>query len=107
MLRRPPRSTLFPYTTLFRSVDDLGAAAGQRGQQERAVGDALGTGQAHRAGDAGDRLQIEMGWVVFVLAHCFCPVRYVAYLIVVLHHIPAQLIPAFTTLLLGRLDRSY
>src|SRR5258707_6699589 len=26
MIRRPPRSTLFPYTTLFRSVDDLGAA---------------------------------------------------------------------------------
>src|SRR3712207_9389609 len=27
MIRRPPRSTLFPYTTLFRSiaVDDLGA----------------------------------------------------------------------------------
>src|SRR5438445_9764401 len=23
MLRRPPRSTLFPYTTLFRSQDDL------------------------------------------------------------------------------------
>src|SRR5256885_5444957 len=22
MIRRPPRSTLFPYTTLFRSVDD-------------------------------------------------------------------------------------
>src|SRR5256884_1776417 len=28
MIRRPPRSTLFPYTTLFRSnVDDIGAAA--------------------------------------------------------------------------------
>src|SRR5437879_13411502 len=34
MLRRPPRSTLFPYTTLFRSVvipeivlDDVGAVA--------------------------------------------------------------------------------
>src|SRR5690349_22897621 len=26
MIRRPPRSTLFPYTTLFRSV--IGAAAG-------------------------------------------------------------------------------
>src|SRR5258708_39296681 len=30
MIRRPPRSTLFPYTTLFRSLDDgdvlLGAA---------------------------------------------------------------------------------
>src|SRR5256885_9816801 len=24
MIRRPPRSTLFPYTTLFRSVDSLG-----------------------------------------------------------------------------------
>src|SRR3970282_2663227 len=26
MIRRPPRSTLFPYTTLFRSVDDLSFA---------------------------------------------------------------------------------
>src|SRR3712207_8280679 len=25
MIRRPPRSTLFPYTTLFRSVPQLGA----------------------------------------------------------------------------------
>src|SRR2546430_12802049 len=25
MIRRPPRSTLFPYTTLFRSVDLTGA----------------------------------------------------------------------------------
>src|SRR2546422_7303352 len=29
MIRRPPRSTLFPYTTLFRSIpnDDLGQGA--------------------------------------------------------------------------------
>src|SRR5689334_24494426 len=27
MIRRPPRSTLFPYTTLFRSALDQGAAA--------------------------------------------------------------------------------
>src|SRR5947199_7986814 len=26
MIRRPPRSTLFPYTTLFRSIDELDAA---------------------------------------------------------------------------------
>src|SRR2546430_16880824 len=26
MIRRPPRSTLFPYTTLFRSASDRGAA---------------------------------------------------------------------------------
>src|SRR2546430_11066012 len=25
MIRRPPRSTLFPYTTLFRSLEDLDA----------------------------------------------------------------------------------
>src|SRR3712207_7167973 len=31
MIRRPPRSTLFPYTTLFRSgVDDRPAAAAER-----------------------------------------------------------------------------
>src|SRR5256885_8711527 len=28
MIRRPPRSTLFPYTTLFRSPDQLGEDAG-------------------------------------------------------------------------------
>src|SRR3712207_7239789 len=38
MIRRPPRSTLFPYTTLFRSQHAgkegvvLGLVAGQRGQ---------------------------------------------------------------------------
>src|SRR3989442_8806995 len=28
MIRRPPRSTLFPYTTLFRSGNESGAASG-------------------------------------------------------------------------------
>src|SRR5258707_11070363 len=28
MIRRPPRSTLFPYTTLFRSEDAVAGAAG-------------------------------------------------------------------------------
>src|SRR3712207_7866872 len=32
MIRRPPRSTLFPYTTLFRSGEDEGPSA--RGQHE-------------------------------------------------------------------------
>src|SRR3712207_8980440 len=27
MIRRPPRSTLFPYTTLFRSVEDAGVGS--------------------------------------------------------------------------------
>src|SRR2546421_9245275 len=30
MIRRPPRSTLFPYTTLFRSAPSSAAAGGQR-----------------------------------------------------------------------------
>src|SRR5256885_16532226 len=30
MIRRPPRSTLFPYTTLFRSHDTLPHRLGQR-----------------------------------------------------------------------------
>src|SRR2546421_2323277 len=34
MIRRPPRSTLFPYTTLFRSVrDDRGAPGGAHGHR--------------------------------------------------------------------------
>src|SRR2546425_13114492 len=28
MIRRPPRSTLFPYTTLFRSMRDFGGLGG-------------------------------------------------------------------------------
>jgi len=33
MIRRPPRSTLFPYTTLFRSALDATAAFGNRSVQ--------------------------------------------------------------------------
>src|SRR3712207_8696551 len=42
MIRRPPRSTLFPYTTLFRSADHLAVdgQAEQRGQE--ALGGAVG-----------------------------------------------------------------
>src|SRR3712207_7178061 len=35
MIRRPPRSTLFPYTTLFRSeLGDLGVEVGEAGGAE-------------------------------------------------------------------------
>src|SRR3712207_8370435 len=37
MIRRPPRSTLFPYTTLFRSVVDLGVGSGSHAEQTAAV----------------------------------------------------------------------
>src|SRR5256885_5827386 len=38
MIRRPPRSTLFPYTTLFRSVVDERAGAGQGGRVRGPLG---------------------------------------------------------------------
>src|SRR3712207_8177410 len=38
MIRRPPRSTLFPYTTLFRSVNDLE----RRGLSRKALREAAG-----------------------------------------------------------------
>src|SRR2546426_2674696 len=39
MIRRPPRSTLFPYTTLFRScANNLGIIANMQGDYARAVG---------------------------------------------------------------------
>src|SRR5260370_24654834 len=34
MIRRPPRSTLFPYTTLFRSRDEMGYAGRLGGGQQ-------------------------------------------------------------------------
>src|SRR3989449_7011984 len=35
MIRRPPRSTLFPYTTLFRSLRDVGTTLAQRRDRDR------------------------------------------------------------------------
>src|SRR3712207_9086067 len=50
MIRRPPRSTLFPYTTLFRSAGlDVLADLGQRLAQRLALG--LGLQHADRAQD--------------------------------------------------------
>src|SRR3989441_4562081 len=38
MIRRPPRSTLFPYTTLFRSRDDLRPARRRRAPDSHRAG---------------------------------------------------------------------
>src|SRR5436190_9098962 len=45
MIRRPPRSTLFPYTTLFH----LGSVDGERGQRAHARPRVLGVGKLQRA----------------------------------------------------------
>src|SRR3712207_7378271 len=51
MIRRPPRSTLFPYTTLFRSR--------RAGLQPRAAG--AGDGPRRRAGPLRDPLRVVPG----------------------------------------------
>src|SRR5436853_3420403 len=45
MIRRPPRSTLFPYTTLFRSEPDLLGGHGLH------LHDLVGTGRPDEIGD--------------------------------------------------------
>src|SRR2546422_6720181 len=53
MIRRPPRSTLFPYTTLFRSVEleQLGSGLGRRFAGAADIADQL----VHTGGEVGQR----------------------------------------------------
>src|SRR3712207_6954689 len=57
MIRRPPRSTLFPYTTLFRSVRHLVAGDVQRHQRQ--VGGPVAVAERHaEAGVAPERVVV-------------------------------------------------
>src|SRR3989442_10688511 len=51
MIRRPPRSTLFPYTTLFRSLAGVGVPHLHRLVISAAADDALAVGADRHAGD--------------------------------------------------------
>src|SRR3712207_8842977 len=56
MIRRPPRSTLFPYTTLFRSIAELdqrlNELRGQNAQRTRVYGDLVSQYQSLRTREA-------------------------------------------------------
>src|SRR3989442_11491727 len=52
MIRRPPRSTLFPYTTLFRSARDA-RSSGAASQSSRPHGDS--SESTRRGGGSQDR----------------------------------------------------
>src|SRR2546430_10025620 len=57
MIRRPPRSTLFPYTTLFRSRRRCGGKTSQLVSGWRSPGGGMGDaarGAAEPVGDLGD-----------------------------------------------------
>src|SRR2546425_8709225 len=47
MIRRPPRSTLFPYTTLFRSLGGIGFGGVGTGIAEAAEAQHLGADEDH------------------------------------------------------------
>ena len=78
MIRRPPRSTLFPYTTLFRSlsVSELATALPKAGGAyyflERALGPAVGTVAGFGT------------WLSLVLKDAFAMVGMAAYLVLIL-----------------------
>src|SRR3712207_6865286 len=69
MIRRPPRSTLFPYTTLFRSIRPRDQGGGLRfdlpgaGRGRRARCEGGGRGHHRRAGDGGRRAWRGPGYV--------------------------------------------
>src|SRR2546426_5343600 len=68
MIRRPPRSTLFPYTTLFRSRNDAGAhrRPGGDGAQDPAAPRA-------RSPEIGDRKSTRLNSSHLVISYAvFC-----------------------------------
>src|SRR2546429_5008025 len=86
MIRRPPRSTLFPYTTLFRSFEKLGIAGEVKGKLKQTpsgvfVGTLIASGETeigfqqiselvHFAGDRkSTRLNSSHGYISYAV---FC-----------------------------------
>src|SRR5256885_8355271 len=69
MIRRPPRSTLFPYTTLFRSL----AAARQRAQAHARVARSRRTQELQRGRRHEDRKSTRLNSSHLVISYAvFC-----------------------------------
>src|SRR6267142_5393377 len=67
MIRRPPRSTLFPYTTLFRSPDGATAADAGRALAERFPAIAPRLGAVARSEEHTSELQSHVNLVCRLL----------------------------------------
>src|SRR5256885_12679981 len=70
MIRRPPRSTLFPYTTLFRSlrrVDPPPRHALVRGLREDALGDVARRDEIDRKSTRLNSSHLVISYAVFCL----------------------------------------
>src|SRR2546429_5545681 len=68
MIRRPPRSTLFPYTTLFRSIVGSGSLFAQGAPLNTAAFDAL-VAQGPVADRKSTRLNSSHGYISYAV---FC-----------------------------------
>src|SRR5207248_10847418 len=68
LIRRPPRSTLFPYTTLFRSRQSLGAAVVER-LREKILSGELREGEQLRQDAIATEFQISRIPVREALTH--------------------------------------
>src|SRR2546422_3861565 len=75
MIRRPPRSTLFPYTTLFRSLEQTGddvrldRRVGLRPRERAAHGEAALVGEALEQDRKSTRLNSSHGYISYAV---FC-----------------------------------
>src|SRR5258705_1777326 len=69
MIRRPPRSTLFPYTTLFRSVTQMDQATQQNSAlvEEMAAAASSLRGQADRKSTRLNSSHLGISYAVFCL----------------------------------------
>src|SRR3712207_7460973 len=61
MIRRPPRSTLFPYTTLFRSAVDGDAQAGRVALEAAGFGVRFHFAADDETADSGERREADAG----------------------------------------------
>src|SRR5256885_12087326 len=67
MIRRPPRSTLFPYTTLFRSFARFDPLAQSRRELSRRGPGALGRGRKDRKSTRLNSSHLVISYAVFCL----------------------------------------
>src|SRR5690349_23400601 len=70
MIRRPPRSTLFPYTTLFRSHDRLGTESETLEQifsRSRGAEPVEADGESDRKSTRLNSSHVEISYAVFCL----------------------------------------
>src|SRR5256885_17113208 len=73
MIRRPPRSTLFPYPTLFRSLPALDPAGRPAANWDGVAFDQLSTTVAAAAGEPVDRKSTRLNSSHLVISYAvFC-----------------------------------